>query len=298
MTITSFVDPPGPRGRRRQRIATVVVAVVTVAVVAAATQRLASRGQLDADRWRIFSQRSVWTFYLRGFERTLRAGAVGGVLAIALGWLLAFGRLARRRPVRWAAVAWIESFRAVPLVLLMFFAFLGMPRLGLDLGPFWSVVAGLTAYNSAVFAEIFRAGILALPAGQSEAAAAIGLTPAQAMRFVVVPQALRAMAPAIASQLIVLLKDTSLGALVSYEELLRRAQITGEFARSPLQALTVAALFFAVVVFALNHLARRLERRGPTRPLPAAALPAETALATGATGATPEIASVDRAQRG
>lgn len=291
MTTASFLDPPGPRGRRRQQVATVITAVLVVAVTVIALRRLGARGQLDGDRWDIFAQRSVWTFYLRGFARTLQAGAVGGVLSLTLGLGLAFGRLARGRPVRWAATAYIEAFRAVPLVLLMFFAFLGLPRLGLDLGPFWSVVIGLTGYNSAVFAEIFRAGILALPAGQTEAADAVGLRYWQSMRFVVVPQALRAMVPAIASQLIVLLKDTSLGALVSYEELLRRAQITGEFARSPLQALTVAALFFAVVIFALNHLARRLERHRPT-PVTQADLPAETLLAAGATGAVGAAAPV------
>lgn len=263
MTISAFIDAPGPRGRRRQRVATVATAVLVVVVVVVAARRVQSRGQLDAARWRLFAQRSVWEFYLRGFARTVQAGAVGGALALALGLALAFGRLARGRAVRWVATAYIEAFRAVPLVLLMFFALLGLPRLGLDLGPFWSVVAGLTAYNAAVFAEIFRAGILAVPGGQSEAASAIGLLPGQAMRLVVLPQAFRAMVPVLASQLVVLVKDTSLGALVGYEELLRRAQITGEFARSPLQALVVAALFFAVVIFALNHLARRLERRRP-----------------------------------
>lgn len=277
MTISAFIDTPGRRGRRRQRIATVVIAVVVVGLVAVALQRVRSRGQLDSARWTLFSQRSVWEFYLWGFVQTLKAGALSGLLALSFGLALAFGRLARSAPVRWAATAYIEAFRAVPLVLLMFFALLGLPRLGLDLGPFWSVVAGLTAYNSAVLAEIFRAGIQAVPFGQTEAAHAVGLRYWQTMRLVIVPQAFRAMIPALASQLVVLLKDTSLGALVGYEELLRRAQITGEFSRSPLQALVVAAAFFAVVIFALNHLARRLERHRPDSPLPVG-LPAETTL--------------------
>ena len=280
MTISSFVDAPGPRGRRRQRIATVFTAVALALVLAVAFRRLQGRGQLDGERWKIFSERGVWEFYVRGFGQTLKAGAVAAALAVSSGLALAFGRLARTAPIRWVSIAYVEAFRAVPLVLLMFFALLGLPKLGLDLGPLWSVVFGLTAYNAAVFAEIFRAGILALPRGQTEAAHAVGLRHWQAMRLVIVPQAFRAMVPALASQLIVLLKDTSLGALVSYEELLRRAQITGEFARSPLQALTVAALFFAVVIFTLNHLARRLERRRPGGPLPVD-LPVEAALTAG-----------------
>jgi glutamate transport system permease protein len=224
MTITAFIDAPGPRGRRRQRVATVVAAVVVVVVVVVAYRRLDARGQLAGERWEIFTERGVWEFYLRGFGQTLKAAAVAGAIAVAFGLLLAFGRLAQTAPVRWLAIGYVEAFRAVPLVLLMFFALLGLPRLGLDLGPFWSVVFGLTAYNAAVFAEIFRAGILALPRGQTEASYAIGLRYWQAMRLVIVPQAFRAMVPALASQLVVLLKDTSLGALVSYEELLRRAR--------------------------------------------------------------------------
>jgi glutamate transport system permease protein len=281
MTISAFIDAPGPRGRRRQRVATVVAAVLVVLALVVAFRRLQSRGQLDGDRWEIFAERGVWEFYLRGFGQTLKAGAVGAFLALTIGLALAFGRLARSAPIRWLSIAYVETFRAVPLVLLMFFSLLGLPKLGLDLGPFWSVVAGLTAYNAAVLAEIVRAGILAMPYGQTEAANSIGLRYWQVMRLVILPQALRAMVPALASQLIVLLKDTSLGALVSYEELLRRAQITGEFSRSPLQALTVAALFFALVILALNHLARRLERRRPSVAL-AGDLPVEAALLTGA----------------
>jgi His/Glu/Gln/Arg/opine family amino acid ABC transporter permease subunit len=167
----------------------------------------------------------------------------------------------------WAAAAYVETFRSVPLVLLMFFSLFALPKWGIDfVSPYWAVVIGLVAYNSAVFAEIFRAGIRALPKGQTEAAASIGLRYWQSMRFVVVPQALRAMIPALVAQLVVLLKDTSLGALLAYEELLRRGQITGEYARNPLQALFVAGLLYVPIVFSLNRLARWLElrqRRGP-----------------------------------
>ncbi|MDQ1426225.1 MAG: glutamate transport system permease protein [Acidimicrobiaceae bacterium] len=286
MTMSAFIDAPGPRGRRRQRVATVVAVAVVALSVVIAFRRLRARGQLDGARWKIFTDRGVWEFYLRGFGQTLKAGAVGGLLALAIGMVLALGRLARSAPIRWLSILYVETFRAVPLVLLMFFSLLGLPKLGLDLGPFWSVVAGLTAYNAAVLAEILRAGILAMPHGQTEAAYSIGLRHWQAMRLVILPQAFRAMVPALASQLILLLKDTSLGALVGYEELLRRAQITGEFSRSPLQALTVAALFFALVIFGLNHLARRLERRRPSVAL-GRHLPMEAALAAGAPLGTP-----------
>lgn len=262
MIASTLTDAPGPRARRRQRVLAAVGAVILVLLVATAYRRLDASGQLDANRWEVFTQRSVQRFYLVGLWNTARAAAVAGVLALAIGLFLALGRVAERRVVRTAATLWIEAFRAAPLVLLMFFSLFALPKLGIRfVSPYWAVVIGLVAYNSAVFAEIYRAGIASLPRGQTEAALSIGLTGWQSMRAVVLPQALRAMVPAIVSQVVVLLKDTSLGALIAYEELLRRGQITGEFAKNPLQALLVAGALYAPIVFAANRLARRLEHR-------------------------------------
>ena len=256
-----LTDAPGPKALRRHRIYTVVVAMVAVVVVVVAVRRLADRGQLDGDRWRIYTQWSVWRFNLFGLANTAKAAAVGGVLAFALGLVFSLGRVSRRRLIRWLASGYVETFRALPLALLMFFGLLGMPKLGVDLSPFWAVSLALAAYNGAVFAEIIRAGLASLPAGQTEAALSIGMRHGPMMRHVLLPQAFKAMVPALASQLVVLLKDTSLGALVAYEEVLRRGQITGEFAKNPLQALFVAGALYIPLVFVANRLARRLERR-------------------------------------
>lgn len=261
-TAAALTDAPGPRAMRRQRAYTVVGIVVVAAGAVWTFQRLASRGQLDADRWDIFTQWGVQRFYLVGLWNTLRAALVAAVFSFAGGLVLAFGRLAERKSLRWLATAYVEAFRAAPLVLLMFFSLFALPEWGINfVSPYWAVVLGLVAYNSAVLCEIYRAGVAAIPRGQTEAALSIGLTRGRALATIVLPQALRAMAPAIASQLIVLLKDTSLGALIAYEELLRRGQITGEFAKNPLQALFVAGLLYAPIVFALNRLSRRLEVR-------------------------------------
>jgi glutamate transport system permease protein len=277
MTVrTPLTDVPGPRARRRQRILTIVGAVLLVAAAYAVYRRLDDRGQLDGDRWDVFTQWGVQRFYLTGLWNTVRAAALAGAVALSFGLLLALARLAQSPVTRLVAGAYVETFRAVPLVLLMFFSLLALPKLGVDwVSPYWAVVIGLVAYNSAVFAEIFRAGIHALPRGQSEAAASIGLRYWQSMRHVIVPQALRAMIPALVAQLVVLLKDTSLGALLAYEELLRRGQITGEYARNPLQALFVAGMLYVPIVFSLNRFARWLEQR--QRRGPAAILPEETA---------------------
>ena len=145
-----------------------------------------------------------------GYLHTLAAAGVAAVLALVLGAVLAAARLSERSWLRRTSFGFVEVFRAIPLLLLMFLFYYGTPTLGLRLSPFWAVVLGLMLYNGAVLAEIFRAGIEAVPRGQSEAALAIGLRPGQVMRAVLLPQALRSMLPAIISQLVVLLKDLSL----------------------------------------------------------------------------------------
>ena len=138
-----------------------------------------------------------------------------------LGLILATGRLSTRSWLRRGSGVVVEFFRALPLVLLIFFAFLGLPRLGIDISAFGALVIGLTLYNGSVFAEIFRAGINAVPKGQSEAAYSIGLRKGAVMRMILVPQSVRIMLPAIVSQMVVLLKDSALGFIVAYPELLR-----------------------------------------------------------------------------
>ena len=136
-----------------------------------------------------------------------------------------------------------------------------MPHYGIDVSPFGSLVLGLVLYNSAMLAEVFRAGILSLDKGQSEAAYSLGMTYWQAMAVVVIPQAARRMLPSVVSQLVALLKDTALGYVVTYEELLRRARIGGEYYHNSLQMLVVAATMYFVINYMLSRFARWLESR-------------------------------------
>ncbi|MEO6121763.1 MAG: amino acid ABC transporter permease, partial [Acidimicrobiales bacterium] len=235
---TPIGDALGPRGRRRAAVASAVAGAALIVLVGLAVKRLADRGQLDKARWEPFTRSSVIRFLLGGLGNTVRAAAVAMVAAIALGAVLALVRLSRRAPLRWLAAAWIEFFRGIPLILLILFTGLGLPKYGFDLPVYWYLVMALVAYNGAVFGEIFRAGILSLDRGQREAAFAIGLSYNQAMASVIVPQAARRMIPSIVSQSVTLLKDTSLGFVIIYEELLRRGRINGEFFANPLQSLS------------------------------------------------------------
>jgi len=261
VTAPVLADALGPRARRRVLLASVVTGVALFALLALAVRRLDANGQLDEDKWRPLTQWAVLKFYLGGLGNTLRAAFTAMSFAISIAGLLALGRLARTPVLRWTATIYVEFFRGLPLYILILFSWLGLPSLGLKLETFWYLVIGLSVYNSAVLAEIFRAGILSLDKGQSEAAYAIGLGYWQAMRSVIVPQAVRRMAPAIVSQLVTLLKDTSLGVLIFYEELLRRARISAEFYQNPVHSVALVALIYIAVNATLSQVATRLEAR-------------------------------------
>lgn len=243
------------------RIVSVLSGVVIALLVVVALMRLSDKGQLDWVKWEPLTRWSVLKFLWGGLVRTLEAAVFAMVLAMAVGGLMALARLARNPLLHFPAVGYVEFFRAMPLLLLIFFTAQFLPKYGINLGVFWYLVIALTAYNSAVLAEIFRSGILSLDRGQSEAAFALGMGYWQAMFSVIVPQAARRMIPAIVSQLVTVLKDTSLGYVIAFEELLRRSRSTGEFFGNPLQAVAFIALVYIAVNFTLSRLASRLEVR-------------------------------------
>ena len=261
MTAPFLGDALGPRGRRQTRILTGISGALILGFIFVALTRLADKGQLDEARWEPFTQWPVQRFFLEGLRVTVEVSLISMAGAMLLGAILALARLSLTAAVRWITTLFVEFFRGLPLVLLIFFCALGLPAYGVDLSVFWYVAIGLIVYNGAVLGEIFRAGILSLDRGQTEAAYSLGMGYWQAMLLVIIPQAARRMIPAIVSQLVTLLKDSSLGAAVAFEELLRRGRINGEFFQNPLQSLFIVAVLYIIVNFALSMLARRLEVR-------------------------------------
>lgn len=261
MTAPFIADALGPRGRRRVAVTSGVAGAAIVAMIVVAFLRLLHKGQFSDHVIAPLRQWSVQRFLLLGLVNTAKAAAVAMALAVTAGAFLALGRLSRNVVVRGVAGAYVEIFRAVPLILLILFCSLGLPKISVRVSPFGGVVLALTVYNSAVLGEIFRAGILSLDRGQSEAASAIGLRYWQSMGLVIVPQAARRMIPAIVSQLVTLLKDTSLGSIIGFDELLRRARDTGSFYGNPLQVFVEAALLYVAINFTLSRIARHLEIR-------------------------------------
>jgi glutamate transport system permease protein len=257
-------DLPGPRAQARNKALGVLSTVAVLLLFGFIGYRLWATGQFDGIRWEWLLYKNVQIRLLNALGATLSAFAVGALLALVFGLLFAVARLSERAWLRAPAAVIVEFFRAIPLVIMIFFLYYAAPQAGLELGVFWSLVVGLTLYNGSVLAEVFRAGVRAVPSGQREAGYALGLNKSQVMRSVLLPQAVLAMLPAIVSQLVVLLKDTALGFLITYDELLYEARYLGgltEFGRPIIPtALFIAAIYITLCV-ALSFLASYLERR-------------------------------------
>ncbi|MGW5668950.1 amino acid ABC transporter permease [Micromonospora sp. NPDC003776] len=213
-------DLPGPRARLRNRILGVVSIAAIVALGAFVIYKFNATGQFESRKWEQFQYASVQRELLAGLWATLKAAGLATVLALLFGAVFAGARLSDRWILRTPATFVVELFRAIPLLILIFFGYYVPLQYGWSIDKLWALVIGLTLYNGSVLAEIFRAGINAVPYGQTEGAYAIGLRKNQVLRLILLPQAFRSMLPAIVSQLVVLLKDTALGFIITYPELL------------------------------------------------------------------------------
>jgi glutamate transport system permease protein len=308
-------DAPGPRARRTTLIASIVVGVlVVIGAYFLVYKPLEERGEFTMEKWgplidpsnEYFSQ--VWQRIADGFQATLTAAALAVIGSLVFGMLLAVARVQLKAvshrkyvglPTPVAILlrvltkaldvisrVFVEVFRGLPVVITIVFVWLGLPAMGVELGDLlWYLVLGLVLYNTVVIAEILRSGMEGLPAGQREAADAIGLSDGQTIRTILLPQALRIMLPALISQLVVVLKDTSLGFIIGYEEILRVTTQIVQFLNNQIQMYVVVGLIYILINYGLSKLAgyaqRRMARGRKTRNLPTEAPPAAVVAGAG-----------------
>lgn len=291
---TILFDVPGPRARARNMVVAVVTSAVLLAVLAALIWRFNQKDQFAGELWSPFTKWDVWdNLILPGLWNTLKAASVAAVLALLFGVIFGLARLSDHWWIRVPAGVVVEFFRAIPLLILIFLAFFipnkispsiaessfgTMQRFLVDyffsifgveinagtitVPAFAAVVFGLTMYNGSVLAEVVRAGVLSIPRGQSEAAYSIGLRKNGVMRLVLLPQAVTVMMPAIVSQLVVLLKDTALGFIIAYSELLASGfQVVPASYHNKLQAGIVVAVIYIALNMSVSRIATWLEAR-------------------------------------
>ncbi|OEV04668.1 amino acid ABC transporter permease [Streptomyces oceani] len=266
--LTVLYDVPGPRARIRNWFYTALFLALLLLLGWWVLSAMAEKNQLTEDKWSPFITDSrVWTTYLLpGLLNTLKAAGLSIGIALPLGAVLGIARLSEHRWVSIPAGTVVEFFRAIPVLLMMVFAntlYAQFTTIESEVRPLYAVVTGLVLYNSSVIAEIVRSGILSLPLGQTDAAKAIGMRKWQTMVFVLLPQAVTAMLPALVSQLVVIVKDTALGgAMLGFGELLSQVrEITANYGANTIATFTVVALLFVLLNFVLTSFANWLEAR-------------------------------------
>jgi glutamate transport system permease protein len=259
-TTSVLFDVPGPVAQRRNLLGGIVAGLAILVLLGLAIVRMIEREQITPDKWAAFANPRILQALAEALGLTLLAAIVAIACALVFGAIFAAGRLSDHRWLRWPSIAIVEFFRAIPLVLLIIFLFIAFGNITERYG---ALVIALTLYNGSVLAEIFRAGILAVPRGQGEAGYAIGLRKSGVMLRVLVPQAVSTMLPAIISQCVVALKDTALGLVISSPDVVsvaRRIAINPIYDNILVVGLVLAAIFIAIN-YGLSRLAGWLEAR-------------------------------------
>jgi glutamate transport system permease protein len=269
MSGSVLYDAPGPRTIARHRVYTVIVSLALAGFIAFVVLRLESRGQLEYRLWEPLVTPRYMESLLEGLLDTLKMAATSIVFAVVFGAMFGIGKLSDHRLVRWPCWLVVEFFRAVPVLLMMFFLFFAYSVGEGVLSPYWCVVIALTVYNGAVLAEVFRAGVLAVPRGQGEAAYAIGMRKSQVMNIILLPQAVKIMLPVIISQCVVALKDTALGYAIQSPGLTAVGKQIYGFYQNQVQTAIVIASIYIVVNLILTGIATWVQKKyvGETSPL-------------------------------
>lgn len=261
MSSNVLFDEPGPAARVRHRLYGLAFLVGLVGVVAYVVWLMNDKGQLEYAKWEYFVTASYLEVIGQALLDTILMAVFAIVLAVVFGLVFGVGKLSEHWWLRWPSWLVVEFFRAVPVLLLMVFLFTWLALGNGPLTPFWCVVLALTLYNGSVLAEVFRAGINAVPRGQAEAAYAIGMRKTQVMVNVLLPQAVKMMLPALISQMVVALKDTSLGYYILAPGLTHAYKLISNEGRNHLPTAIVIAILYVLVNLVLTVLATRLQRR-------------------------------------
>ncbi len=249
----ALYEAPGPRTRRKIVVGTAISLVLVALGVAAVIRQFYVTGQLAPRYWSFLLEWTTWRFLLQGLMGTVQVALTAGVIALVLGLLLMLGRTSGVRPLSALCRVVTDFFRGVPSLLLIYFFFFVPAQLGLKMSSFWMLTLPVALAASGVLAEVFRAGVNAVPRGQVEAAMSIGLSPAKTMFKIVLPQAVRYVIPSLIAQLVVVVKDTTVAYVVSYPDLMQNARVL----ITSYDALVSMYLVVAVIYILINYLINR-----------------------------------------
>ncbi len=257
----ALYEAPGPHTRRTIRIGTTLSTLLVLVGLAAIVRQFYVTGQLAPQYWSFFLASTTWSFLLKGFVGTVEVAVTSGLIALVLGLLLMLGRTSSWRPFSIICRVVIDFFRGVPSLLLIYFFFLVVPQYGIKISSFWMLTLPVALAASGVLAEVFRAGVNAVPAGQVEAALSLGLSPAKTMLRIVLPQAVRYVIPSLISQLVVVVKDTTVAYVVSYPDLMQNARVLITRYDSLVSMYLVVAVIYILINYVINKVSVYVSRR-------------------------------------
>ena len=253
-------EAPGPRTKRRIAVFTALSLVALGVLIYLIIRQFAEQGQLQAKYWSLFTKWSTWRFLGEGLLVTLEAALTAAVIACLIGFILMRGKLNRNPVIRALAVAIIEFTRGVPTLLFIYFVFLVVPRMGIQLGAFWRITLPCAVSACGIIAEALRAGVNAVPRGQTEAALCLGLSELRTFYQVVFPQAIRFVIPSLISELVIVLKDTTFAYVVSCADLMQNAKVLITNHDALLSVYLVVAVIYILINYGLNKLSDRMAR--------------------------------------
>lgn len=249
----ALYEAPGPRTRRRVRIATAVSLILVVAALAAIGYRFYITGQFAPRYWTFFVKATTWKFLFQGFAGTVRVALTAGAIALALGLLLMLGRISHLKVLSAVCRVITEFFRSLPSLLLIYFFFLVVPQYGIKMSSFWMLTLPVALAAAGVLAEVFRAGVNAVPKGQIEAALSLGMSPLRTTFKIVLPQAIRFVIPSLISQLVVVVKDTTVAYVVSYPDLMQNARVLITNYDALVSVYFTIAIIYILINYAINQ---------------------------------------------
>lgn len=258
----ALYEAPGPKARKRIAVATALSLVALAAVLGLVIRQFYITGQLDGKYWRLFTQYTTWRFIGRGLAGTVKVALAASVLTFCMGMLLMLGRISGCRPLQWISTALIEFSRGVPTLLFIYFFFLVAPQFGLKLPAFWKIAAPVAISAAGVVAEVLRSGVNAVPKGQREAAMSLGMGRGSVFFKIVFPQAFRYVIPALISEIVIVLKDTTFAYVVNYADLMQNAKVLISNYDALLSVYLVAAVIYILINYALNKISVAVARRG------------------------------------
>ena len=257
----ALYEAPGPKTKRRTAIGTVVSLVLLGVAIFLIIRQFYITDQLNERYWSFLLEWTTWRFLLEGLWGTICVAAVAGAISMVLGLLLMLGRISTSKVLSAICRVLTDLFRSLPSLLLIYFFFLVIPKYGLSMPPFWMLTIPISLAASGVLAEVFRAGVNAVPKGQTEAAMSIGLTHGKIVRKIILPQALRIVIPSLVSQLVVVVKDTTVAYVVSYPDLMQNARVLISNYDALVSMYFVVAIIYILINYAINQLSVYLAHR-------------------------------------